>query len=76
MHGRLGHYIYGKMQLLYKMVLGLPTISSIKGFFESGVFSKHHKEKIDKDKFLHSKEKIQLIHSDICGPPKNSLFIL
>jgi len=38
----LGHLNYGKMQMLSKMVLVLPSISSTKGVFESFVLGKHH----------------------------------
>ena len=47
------------------MILGLPTISSTKDVCEGCVLGKHHKEKFDKDKPWPSKEKIQLIRSDI-----------
>ena len=49
-HERLGHLNYGKMQLLSKMVLVLPTISSTKGVCERCVLSEHHKEVFDKGK--------------------------
>ena len=43
-HERLGHLHYGKMQLLSKMVVGLPPISSTKGVCEGCVLGKHHRE--------------------------------
>ena len=38
------------MQIFYKMVLGLPSISSTKGVCEGCVLGKHHKEMFDKGK--------------------------
>ena len=43
----LGHLNYGKMQLLTKMVHGLPNISSTTGVCEGCVLSKHHREMFD-----------------------------
>jgi len=56
------------MQVLSKMVVGLPKIYSSKGVFEGCVLGKHHREMFDKGKAWHAKEPLQLIHSDICGP--------
>ena len=67
-HERLGHLNYGKMQLLTKMVHGLPHISSTNGVCEGCVLGKHHREMFEKGKAWHAKEPLQLIHSDICGP--------
>jgi hypothetical protein len=67
-HARLGHLNYGKMQLLSKMVHGLPNISSPKGVCGRFVLGKHHREMFEKGKAWHAKEPLQLIHSDICGP--------
>ena len=57
-HEILGHLNYGKMQMLTKMVHGLHSISSTKGVCESCILGKHWS----------SKEQLQLIRSDICGP--------
>ena len=70
---RLGHLNYGKMQIFYKMVLGLPSISSTKGVCEGCVLGKHHKEMFDKSKSWHAKEPLQLIHTYICGPLETPL---
>ena len=56
------------MQLLSKMVHGLPNISSTKGVCEGCVLRKHHREMFEKGKAWCAKELLQLIHSDICGP--------
>ena len=62
---RSGHLNFGKMQLLSKIVHGLPPISSTKGVCEGCVLGKHHRKKFDKDKAWHAQEKLQSIHSDI-----------
>ena len=49
-HERLGHLNYGKMQMLSKMVVGLPHISSSKGVCEGFGFGKQHIEMFDKGK--------------------------
>ena len=49
-HEILGHLNYGKMQLLTKMVHGLPHISSTNGVCEGCVLGKHHREKLTKVK--------------------------
>ena len=67
-HERLGHLNYGKMQLLTKMVHGLPHISSTYVVCEGCVLGKHHREMFEKGKAWCAKEPLQLIHSDICGP--------
>ena len=56
------------MQLLTKMVHGLPHISSTNGVCEDSILGKHHREMFEKGKAWHAKERLQLIHNDICGP--------
>ena len=56
------------MQLLTKMVHGLPHISSTDGVCEGCVLGKHHREMFEKGRHWRAKEPLQLIHSDICGP--------
>ena len=56
------------MQLLTKMVDGLPHISSTNGVCESCVLGKHHREMFQKGKAWCAKEPLQLIHSDIFYP--------
>ena len=56
------------MQLLTKMVHGLPHISSTNGVCEGCVLGKHHREMFERGKAWRAKEPLQLIHSDICGP--------
>lgn len=67
-HEILGHFNYGKMKILTKIVHGLPNISYAIGIFEGCVLRKHHKGIFDKGKSWHAKEPSQWIHSDICGP--------
>ena len=43
-HERSSHLNYGKMEMLTKMVLDLPTISSTKGAREGCVLGKNHTE--------------------------------
>jgi len=61
------------MQVLSRMVVGLPHISSSKGVCEGCSFGKHHREIFDKGKVWRAKEPLQLIHSDICGPLETPL---
>ena len=49
-HEILGHLNYGKMQVLSRMVVGLPHISSSKGVCEDYVLGKHHREMFAKGK--------------------------
>ena len=56
------------MQLLTKMVHGLPHISSTDDVCEGFVLGKHHREIFEKGKAWRAKEPLLLIHSDICGP--------
>ena len=56
MAGRLSHLNYGKMQMLTKMVHGLPHILSTNGVCEGCVLGKHHREMFDKGKAWHAKE--------------------
>ena len=56
------------MQMLSKMVHGLPSISSTKGVCECCGLGNHHNEMFDKGKAWGAKETLQLIHSDICAP--------
>ena len=67
-HERLGHLNYGKMQMLTKMVHGLPHISSTNDVCEGCLLGKHHREMFNKGKAWRAKESLQLIHSDICSP--------
>lgn len=54
-HERLGHLNYGKIQILTKMVHGLPNISSTTGVCEACVLGKHHREMFDKGKSWRAK---------------------
>ena len=51
----LCHLNYGKMQLLTKMVHGLPHIYSTNGVYEGGVMGKHHREMFEKGKAWRAK---------------------
>ena len=64
------------MQLLTKMVHGLPYISSTNGICEDCVLSKHHREMFEKSKALCVKEPLQLIHSDIVVLLKFPLYLV
>ena len=55
------------MQMLTKMVHGLPNILSTNGVCEGCVLGKHHREMFDKGKAWHAKEPLQLIHNGIFG---------
>jgi hypothetical protein len=55
-YARLGHLNYGKVQLLSKMIHGLPNISSTKGVSEGCVLGKYHREMFEKGKAWRAKE--------------------
>ena len=76
-HHRYGHLSYkGLLTLRNKeMVTGLPDIGRVQITCEACVKGKHHRVPFPKQSKWRSTEKLELIHSDLCGPispPSNS----
>ena len=69
-HHRYGHLNNKDLQLLRskEMVTGLPDIGQLKVTCEACVKGKHHRVSFPKRSKLRATEKLQLIHSDLCGP--------
>ncbi|KAJ9563755.1 hypothetical protein OSB04_008915 [Centaurea solstitialis] len=69
-HCRFGHLSYkGLRTLAYlKMVYGLPTLKVPKKLCTDCLSGKQHREHIPKKSLWRASSKLQLLHSDICGP--------
>jgi hypothetical protein len=69
-HNRYGHLSYSGLKLLTQkdMVKGLPELSEMKEKCSDCIFGKHQRNSIPKQARWRATEKLQLIHSDICGP--------
>jgi len=76
-HQRYGHLSYKGLHTLCskEMVVGLPEIGDVKSTCEACVKGKHHRVPFPKQSQWRATERLQLIHSDLCGPinpPSNS----
>ena len=76
-HHRYGHLSYKGLHTLCskEMVVGLPEIEVVKTICEACVKGKHHRVPFLKQSKWRATERLQLIHSDLCGlinPPSNS----
>ena len=76
-HHRYGHLSYKGLHTLCskEMVVGLPEIEDVKTICEACVKGKHHRVPFPKQSKWRATERLQLIHSDLCGPinpPSNS----
>ena len=69
-HHRYGHLSYKGLHTLCskEMVVGLPEIGEVKTTCEACVRGKHHRVPFPKQSKWRATEKLQLIHSDLCGP--------
>ncbi|KAK2412918.1 hypothetical protein QL285_048063 [Trifolium repens] len=69
-HNRYGHLSVNGLKLLSKknMVKGLPELGNIEGKCSDCIVAKHKRDSIPKQARWRATEKLQLIHSDICGP--------
>ncbi|GKB28169.1 retrovirus-related pol polyprotein from transposon TNT 1-94 [Tanacetum coccineum] len=69
-HHRYGHLSNKGLQILRnkEMVTGLPPIGQMKITCEACVKGKHHRVSFPKQSKWRSSEKLELIHSDLCGP--------
>ena len=76
-HHRYGHLSYKGLHTLCskEMVVGLLEIGDVKSIYEACVKGKHHRVPCPKQSKWRATERLQLIHSDLCGlinPPSNS----
>lgn len=69
-HKRYGHAEYIHLQVLQEnnMVKGLPKFTVTKEICEGCVRGKHHRESFPNKSETRAVEKLQLIHTDVCGP--------
>lgn len=72
-HKRLGHVNYHNLKVLYnqRMVHGLPYIKEMKGVCEGCAFGKQHRQSFPKGVSWRAKPKLELVHTDVCGPMEN-----
>lgn len=76
-HHRYGHLSYKGLHTLCskEMVVGLPDIGDVKVTCEACVKGKNHRVSFPKQSKWRATKKLELIHSDLCGPispPSNS----
>jgi transposase InsO family protein len=69
-HNRYGHLSLNGLKLLAKrnMVQGLPDLSAMENKCTDCISGKQQRDAIPKQAKWRASEKLQLIHSDICGP--------
>ncbi|CAJ2668206.1 unnamed protein product [Trifolium pratense] len=69
-HCRYGHLNLKGLNILTKksMVKGLPALQETAETCESCIIGKQHRDSIPKTSNWRATERLQLIHSDICGP--------
>ena len=56
------------------MLTSLTLISCRDGVFANCVLGKHHWDSFDKHASWHASVPLQLVHSDLCGPPSSPYF--
>lgn len=74
-HKRLGHTGYSNLKMMQskEIVVGLPKFKVDKERCESCILSKHSRDPFPKESESRAREKLELIHSDVCGPMQNLL---
>ena len=67
---RYGHINYKSITTMQKkkMVKGLPTFKDFTGICEVCNYGKQHRDNIPKRSHWRASEKLELVHSDLCGP--------
>jgi hypothetical protein len=75
-HERFGHLNYRSLQQLcnQQMVTSLPLVSCRDGVCISCVLDKHHQDSFDKSASWNALGRLQLVHSDLCGPLSSPSF--
>nr|KYP40819.1 Retrovirus-related Pol polyprotein from transposon TNT 1-94 [Cajanus cajan] len=69
-HKRYGHLSYGGLKLLNQkaMVKGLPELKEMDKVCPECAVGKQHRDAISKQSTWRATRRLELIHSDICGP--------
>jgi hypothetical protein len=69
-HSRFAHLSFKGLRMLYynKMVNGLPLLKAPTKVCADCLIDKQHRDNISKKSHWRATHKLQLIHSDICGP--------
>jgi hypothetical protein len=69
-HQRYAHLSIKGLKVLNKkqMVKGLPDLKELEGKCEDCLTGKQHRETIPKEANWRASQKLELIHSDVCGP--------
>ncbi|KAK2426313.1 hypothetical protein QL285_024996 [Trifolium repens] len=69
-HCRYGHLNYNELKTLHSnnMVTGLPVIRTPSKLCKDCVMGKQQRKSIPKKSLWRATHKLQLVHSDICGP--------
>ncbi|CAL9244194.1 unnamed protein product, partial [Arabidopsis halleri] len=72
-HKRLGHTGYSNLRIMQSkdMVVGLPKFKVEAEKCESCILSKHSRDPFSKESETRARVKLELIHSDLCGPMQN-----
>ena len=75
-HKRLGHTGYTNLKIMQaqKMVHGLPKFKVNHERCESCIIGKHSRDSFPKESETRAREKLMLIHSDLCGPMQHTSF--
>lgn len=70
-HFRYGHLNFGGLKTLQQknMVTGLPEIAPPTQICEDCVISKQHRDPFPSGKSIRAKKVLEVVHSNICGPP-------
>jgi len=73
-HYRYGHLSWKGLKILMKenMVRDLPELQEIETKYKDFLLGKQHREAIPKTAQWRASQKLELIHSDLCGPIKPS----
>lgn len=73
-HKRLGHIGYSNLNVMQskEMAIGLPRFKADQRKCESCIISKHCRDPFPKESKTRTRDKLELIHSDVCGPMQNA----
>ncbi|KAI3518262.1 hypothetical protein L1887_06792 [Cichorium endivia] len=67
-HARLGHINFGAINMLHKLVKGVPTIEHQDQLCESCMVGKQTRQPFSKKASYRATDILEMIHGDICGP--------
>jgi len=73
-HKRFGHYNLSSLVYMQSkgMVLEVPKIDMCRDVCESCQFGKMHRRSFPKGSLWRAKEKLELVHTDLCGPMRTA----